>query len=387
MNLKIDKITFQTVTLSAVTTYIGFYAWRILFNNFAVEVFDASPTAVGAIQAAREIPGLLAFGVGALAVYLTESRIASLAIVVLGLGLVLCGAAPSIVFLGAATVVLSLGFHYFYPANSSQLLLLAKQGEIGRTQGKYQSYESVAGLTGAALILLLTLVLDYRQIFYVIGGLVGAVGLYFTFALPANRGATEKRKVRIQKKYWLYYTLSFLRGCRRHIFTTFAIFLLVKNFDMSITVIASLMFVNNFLTIFTNRALGSLNDRFGERAILVSSSLLLVFVFLGYAYVELLPVLIGLYIVDNILYGSGLSVNTYIRKIATKEDLTGCLSFGMTANHIVAVIIPVVGGIAWEMFGYEVPFVAGAVIVALDMFFAFKVRTGPEVLTETAVTS
>ncbi len=373
MALGIKRISVFSITLSSVVVWIGFYTWRIMFNNFAVEVFDASPTDVGIIQATREIPGLLAFGVGALAIYLTESRIAAISIVTIGVGLILCGLAPSIVVLGVATVIMSFGFHYFEPTNSSQLLMLSDRNELGKVQGRLLSWESFAGLVGAGSILVLTLFVDYRVTFYIIGALVVAIGLYLTLALPSNRGKTEKRKIRLKKKYWLYYTLAFLRGCRRHIFTTFAIFLLVRNHELSITMISGIMLANSFVTIFTNRALGSLSDRLGERLLLVGSSFLLVFIFTGYAFITSLPVLIGFYLVDNILFGSSIALKSYLRKISTAEDLTGCLSFGMTANHITAVVIPVAGGIAWEMFGYEVTFIAGAAIVFIDMLFALKI--------------
>ena len=64
MPLGIKQNNLFTVTFSAFVMCIGFYAWRIMFNNFAVEQFDASPTDIGIIQAVREIPGLLAFTVG-----------------------------------------------------------------------------------------------------------------------------------------------------------------------------------------------------------------------------------------------------------------------------------------------------------------------------------
>ncbi|HOP06104.1 MAG TPA: MFS transporter [candidate division Zixibacteria bacterium] len=373
MALGIKKVSVFTVTLSSMTVWVGFYAWRIMFNNFAVDTFEATATDVGIIQAAREIPGLLAFGVGALALYLTESRIVGLSIVTVGLGLLLCGLAPSLVMLGVATVLMSLGFHYFEPTNSSQLLILARSEELGRAQGKLASFESMAGLIGACLILLLTLFLDYRVTFYLIGGAVALVGLYLVLALPANRADSEKRKMHLKKKYWLYYTLSFLRGCRRHIFTTFAIFLLVKNHGLDITAISMLMLANNVITVFTNRWIGSLSDRLGERIVLVSCSFLLVFIFLGYAWVSFLPILISFYLVDNMLFGSSIAIKSYLRKISTPEDLTGCLSFGSTANHITAVIIPVVGGMAWNAFGHQVTFVAGATIVFIDMLFALRV--------------
>jgi predicted MFS family arabinose efflux permease len=373
MALGINKVSIRTITFSAVTMWIGFYTWRIMFNNFAVEIFDADPAGVGVVQAAREIPGLLAFGVGILAMRLTESRIAALSIVAMGLGLIWCGASSSLLMLGLATVLMSFGFHYFEPTNSSQLLLLANPNELGKVQGRLNSYESMAGLVGAGMVLGMTLFFDYRATFYIIGALVTGVGLYLTVALPSNRGKTEPRKVRLKKKYWLYYSLSFMRGCRRHIFTTFAIFLLVRNHGLDITTVTIIMMANNAITIFTNRLLGYLSDRLGERAVLVGCSAMLVFIFLGYAYVSLLPLLIGLYVVDNILFGSSVALKSYLGKISTRQDLTTCLSFGMTANHITAVVIPIMGGVAWNVFGYEVTFIAGAIIVLIDMILATRV--------------
>ncbi|RKX25583.1 MAG: hypothetical protein DRP46_11795 [Candidatus Zixiibacteriota bacterium] len=373
MALGIKKITFTTIIFSSISTWIGFFTWRILFNNFAVENFDASPAEVGIIQAVREIPGLLAFGAGALAVYFTESRIASLSIILIGVGLILCGLSPSLIVLGLATVVVSFGFHYFEPNNTSQLLMLADNSKVGRFQGKLRSFESMAGLVGAGMVLLMTLFLGYREIYYIMGALVLLIGLYFTLALPANRGKSDKRKVTVKKKYWLYYTLYFLRGCRRHIFTTFAIFLLVKNHSLSIQMVTIIMLVNNMITIFTNRLLGNLSDRLGERFVMAGSSFLLIFIFTGYAFIEYLPALIAFYLIDNMLFGSAIALKSYLSKIAPSEDLTSCLSFGMTANHITAVVIPVAGGVAWSLFGYQVTFIGGAAVVLIDLIFSLQV--------------
>lgn len=360
-------------------TWVGFFAWRIMFNNFAVDVFNASPTDVGLIQSAREIPGLLAFGVGALAVYLTESKIASLSIIALGGGIILCGMSSSLFMLGLATVLMSFGFHYFEPTNSSQLLLISENHRLGAAQGKLLAYESFAGLIGAGLVLVLTLFLDYRMTYYIIGGIVLLIGIYLTYALPSNRTETEHRKVKLKKEYSLYYILSLLRGCRRHIFTTFAIFLLVKEHGLNITYITTIMLVNNFITIFTNRFLGHISDKINERFVLASSSMLLVFIFCGYAYVAYLPLLIAFYVIDNALFGSSIALKSYLRKIAPTEDVTGCLSFGMTANHITAIVIPIVGGVLWSMFSFRTTFIGGAVIVFIDMLFSLAIPKLPGV--------
>ncbi len=373
MPLGIKQNNLFTVTFSAFVMCIGFYAWRIMFNNFAVEQFDASPADIGIIQAVREIPGLLAFTVGIIAMKLTESRIVALSIILMGVGLIFCGVSPSLVVLGLATFVLSVGFHYFEPTNSSQLLLLANNSNFGKVQGVYRSYESLAGLVGGLMILGMTLFLSYEFTFYIIGALITVIGIYLVLALPPNSGKTENRKMVIKKKYWLYYVLYFLRGCRRHIFTTFAIFLLVKNHDLSISMVSIVVISSNLVTFFTNRWMGNLTDKLGERFILAGSSLLLIFIFTGYAYIDYLPVLIVFYLIDNTLFNSAIALRSYLMKISNSEDLTGCLSFGMTSNHIAAVVIPIGGGVIWSYFGHEATFLIGAAIVFVDMIFSFMV--------------
>jgi predicted MFS family arabinose efflux permease len=137
--------------------------------------------------------------------------------------------------------------------------------------------------------------------------------------------------------------------------------------------ISGIMLANSLVTIFTNRGLGYISDRLGERTVLAGCSMILVFIFFGYAYVDYLPILIAFYLIDNILFGSSIALKSYISKISTREDLTGCLSFGMTANHITAIVIPIAGGVMWELFGFQTTFIAGAIIVFIDMLFAFRV--------------
>ncbi|MCP4706296.1 MAG: MFS transporter, partial [candidate division Zixibacteria bacterium] len=206
-----------------------------------------------------------------------------------------------------------------------QLLLLAKNSNLGRVQGVYRSYESLAGLVGGLMILGMTLFLSYEHTFYIIGGLVTLVGVYLVLALPPNRGKSDNRKMVIKKKYWLYYVLYFLRGCRRHVFTTFAIFLLVKNHELSISMVSIVILASNLVTFFTNRWMGNLTDKLGERLILAGSSLLLIFIFTGYAYIDYLPVLIIFYLIDNTLFNSAIALRSYLTKISSSEDLTGCL--------------------------------------------------------------
>lgn len=369
------EVNLLSIALNTFTLTFGFALWRVIFNNFARETLDITPAQIGIIQSVREIPGLLAFAVGALAVHLAEVKIATLSIIVLGIGLIMVGHSDSILMLGAGTVVMSVGFHAFFPSNDALLLHFVKTKESGKAQGKIKSIESTAGVIATLCVLGTTLFLGYTEVLTVLGALVVVAGVYFTFTLKDNRAKEEKRKVTIKKKYSLYYLLSFLRGCRRHIFTTFAIFLLVANHQISISTAAILFFISNVVTIYTNNLIGGLVERWGERMVLATSSLILIFIFSGYAYVSWLPLLAVLYVVDNVLFGSSIALHSYARKIAEKSDLTSCISFSVTINHVSAVILPVLGGLIWETLGFKATFLFGAAIVFFDMLFSLRVKT------------
>jgi len=121
--------------------------------------------------------------------------------------------------------------------------------------------------------------------------------------------------------------------------------------------------------------MGNLVEKWGERIVLAGSSFLLIFIFSGYAYISWLPLLTVFFVVDNMLFGSSIALHSYVRKIADKSDLTSCISFSVTANHISAVILPVLGGVIWELLGFKSTFLFGAAIVFIDMLFSLRVKT------------
>ncbi len=85
------EVNLQTIAASTFSLYFGFTVWSVMFNNFAKEVFNITPAQLGIIQSVREIPGLLGFMVGTMALYVTEVKIATLSIAISGLGLILMG--------------------------------------------------------------------------------------------------------------------------------------------------------------------------------------------------------------------------------------------------------------------------------------------------------
>ncbi|GAB4534304.1 MAG: MFS transporter [Anaerolineae bacterium] len=356
--------------------FFGFNLWQVMFNNFAVEEIGVGPAGIGWIQAIREIPGLIGFTLGFLALFLSEIRIMALSIMLLGAGLMLTGWAGSFLSLIVGTLVMSFGFHYFYPTNSAVVLMTTEKQQAPRVLGHLGSVNAVASVAATLIVYLLAGGWGYRTLYAAMGGLIVLGGL----AVLPFKGAQERlpvgRRVVLRRRYWLYYTLSFLMGSRRHIFTTFAIFLLVREYGISVQTTATLFLVNSLVNVFALRWVGGLVARLGERLTLSFAFGTLALVFLGYAYVNYLALLFLLFVIDNVMFGFNLALTTYFQKIAvTQEEVTSNLSVEQTINHVAAVIVPVVGGSVWMLFGSKAPFLVGVGIVLISLILTQAIRT------------
>jgi len=356
------------LVLANFAMYFGFRVWQALFNNFAVERIGVGPAEIGGIQAIREIPGLLGFLVGFLVLALSETRLMALSIVALGTGIALTGWASTIPTLLVGTLVMSVGFHFFGPANNAVLLMAVEKQAAPKALGQLRSLGALAALLATGVVYLLADRIGYRGLFWGVGGLALVAGLAL---LPFRFGGDSlppRRKVRFRRRYWLYYTLAFLLGSRRHIFTTFAIFLLVREHGIPVQTTALLFLANSLVNTYAYQGIGKLVAHFGERTVLSVGFALLIFVFLGYAYIPYLPLLYALFVLDNVIFGTSLAASTYLQKIAvSEEELTSNLSLQQTLNHVSAIVIPILGGTIWTLFGPQAPFLMGVGIVVISL--------------------
>jgi predicted MFS family arabinose efflux permease len=362
----------------------GFQLWRSLFNNFAIDELGVQADQMGWIQSIREIPGLLSIGVGLLALLTSEMRIAGLSVILMGIGVGLTGSAGSLPGLIASTLLMSVGFHFFMPANSSAMLMLVGEDEAPRMLGRLSSQGALAALAAAGIVFFALDALGFRMLFYIVGALLilGGLVLLPWAQQPAHSTTRTRQRTPVRKQYGLYYILEFLMGSRRHIFTTFAVFLLVDEYKVPAQIITILFVINNLIGTFLYQQFGKIIARFGERLVLTVDFVLLILVFLGYAYIPSLSVLYVLFVADHVLFGFRMALQSYFQKIALHpQEITPNLSLGQTINHIAAVIIPVVGGIVWASIGSRYTFLIGVGIVVLTLVAVQWMRTERDVIT------
>ena len=366
----------RDLRLLAITVFcvsFGFGAYFSTFNNFAVETLNLRPDQLGVLEALREVPGFLIFAVAALTMRVAEPILACIALLLLALGLGAYSAVDSVTKLLLFSLVWSVGLHAWMPISPSMALNLSHEHNRARRLGQLAAVGALGTICGMALVFLGGGFIGFKNIF-IVAGAICAAGAVSVSMISRDIGHAEKPRLVLKRRYSLYYALVFLEGCRKQVFITFAIFALVRNYHTPLRVVAALMIVNNLTNVFLAPKVGRLIDRIGERKVLAFCYAALIPVFMGYALVKHPPVLYVLYCLDNLFFLGSIGLNTYLHRICSPEDLMPSLAMGISVNHAAAVAVPVIGGFLWAKLGYQTTFFGGAVVVAISVLTALRMR-------------
>lgn len=358
----------------------SFATWRALVNNFAIEQASFSGVEIGILQSLREVPGFLAFGVVFLLLIFREQTLATLSLILLGIGTALTGYLPSIMGLYLTTVLMSIGFHYAETIQQSLSLQLIHKDQLPVVMGRQMAVSSFSGLFVFALLYLFLelLHLDYTWI-YMTGGLVTVgMAIFIYRAFPHFRGEAEQHKQLVLRKcYWLYYLLTFLSGARRQIFVVFAGFLMVEKFNFSAAEITMLFLINGTLTLFLAPKIGKLVKQWGEKRSLTFEYLGLIVIFTSYAFVDNVLVASLLYILDHVFFAMAIALKSYFKKIADPADFASTAGVAFSINHIAAVILPFALGFLWIL-SPPLVFLTGTVFAILSLLLSQLIPFEPD---------
>jgi len=356
--------------LLTVAAIVGTQTWQTLFNNFAVEQAGINGYQMGVIQSVREIPGFLALLVIYVIRFIPEHKLGAVSIILLGAGIALTGFLPTYYGLIFTTLIMSFGFHYYETVNQSLTLQYFTKQETPLVLSRFRSISAACSIIAGIAVMGMLKVFDYQTIYLLVGVLLIGGGIYCLFIDPTKENMPVQRKnMFLRKKYWLYYTLTFLSGARRQVFVAFSVFLMVEKFGFSAFAIAVLFVINNAVNYFLNPMIGKAINKFGERGVLTLEYVSLIGIFLAYAYVDNKWIIAVMYILDHIFFNFAVAIRTFFQKIGDSADIAPTMAVGFTINHIAAVVIPLTGGLLW-MLDYRIPFVAGAVLALVSLVFS-----------------
>lgn len=339
---------------------------RTIQNNFWVDVLELRPDQMGLLITAREIPGFLTIVLAALTMRFAPSRLAGACFFVMAVGYSAYGLATSFGTIVPGVVFASLGFHLWITLNGAFGLAVAKPGEEGRVLGDLQSIGFIAGLVGMGGVFLVFDRIGFLFAF-VISGAAMLVGTVAILRFPGEIVHRSPQRMVVRRRYRLFYALNFFEGCRFEFFQAFGIFLLVQHYALPVRTIAILFILSAVSSAVLSPVAGRLIDRWGERPILTFGYVVMLAAFLGFALWHDARAAATLYVVYNVVLVSEVGVNTYLKKVAAPEDVRPSLATGVTTMHVPALMVPILGGVLWNAFGFEVPFLVGVVFIGASL--------------------
>lgn len=362
-----------------------------LMSNFVADEMGLSAAQNGLLEAARESCGIIGFAVLAALAGLAEPLVGAGMLLLFGVGLASYYFVPDLQWLIILSVAWSLGFHVWMPLPNSMGLALAEKGRAGYRLGQIQA----AGNAGMAIGLIAALVMTLgdsifrpAELFsgaidvakpwipmrpqFIVAGAASVVAAAACLAIPRKIKTPGPRFV-FRREYSLFYGLCFLEGWRKQIFIAFAGYLLVKKYQTPLYIILLLWIAVQTIGYVAAPRVGKLVDRIGERKVLMFYFGSLALFFVGYATIKVRSYLFVIYVIDNAFFVFHVALNTYVNRIAPKNEHTQTLSMGVAMNHIAAVVTPLTGGLVWKYLGYQWTFLIGAGAAALSVFVSMRV--------------
>src|SRR6185295_1603251 len=179
-------------------------------------------------------------------IFMREQTLGLVSLLAVGFGVAITGFLPSPLGFYSTTLVKSLGFHYYETVNQSLSLQWFDKATASASIGKVVSAASFATIAAYGVIFLTWkwFELDYVYVFLAGGLLTVAVALLAHFWFPHFREEVpQRRQLVLRRRYWLYYSITFMSGARRQIFIIFAVLLMVQKFEFDVGAITLLMLV------------------------------------------------------------------------------------------------------------------------------------------------
>ena len=384
---------------------IGRFLWVLAFagiahglykgvqDNYLAEVVGITAFERGIVEFFRELPGLLVILFLSLMFRFSQSKILkiSIAIMISGLiGLLVCstGKVPVILFM----VIYSTGEHIIMPVRTSLSLQFAKSSKEGASLGITSALGQVGNIVGFVFVTGLFFVfsrlgflrndiIQFRIIFGLSLALTIAAFL-ISMAINEQNVLSDRRRFYFDKKFHKYYMLEVFYGSRKQIFMTFAPYVLILKYGADTSVIAMLLAICAVFGTIFSPIIGRLIDKVGYKIIMVTDTIILMVVcfFYGFAH-HLFPMHIAYiviyinFVLDSIISLASMASNVYVQDIASnKEEVTATLSTGISVNHVISIVIALLGGFLWERAGIEVLFSLSAFLGLMNTFYAATIK-------------
>jgi MFS family permease len=377
---------------------IGVGLYKGIQDNYLAQIVHINEFERGIVEFFREIPGLLVILILAAMYRFSESRVFKIGIAGMMLGMAgLFAVWPGKFVVVVCMVIFSTGEHIIMPVRTTISLNLAKSDKGGASLGMTSAIGYVGNIAGYILVAVAFGVFaffefarDSRLPFKVI---FAASLVFFVLAtvisltIKESAARVKRRQFYFARKFHKYYMLEVFYGARKQIFITFAPYVLILQYGADASIISMLMAICAAFCIVFSPLVGKLIDRLGYKFIMVADTLILVIVCLAYGFAHrIFPFHIAFvvvcvnYVLDSIISLASMASNVYVQAIASnQEEITATLSTGISVNHVISILIALLGGWIWKVTGIEVLFSLSAVLGILNSIYAATIKNTEKV--------
>ena len=372
-------------------------------SNYLAEIIKITPFERGIVEFFRETPGLLLVFILALMYRFSDSRIFKIGIGIMTggiIGMLLTSFSSFFmtkIFVVVFMVLFSTGEHICMPVRTIISLDLAKREKAGASLGITSSLSQVGNIAGYFLVMAVFLVLarmgiartdilGYRIVFGASAALL-VTTFMVALALRETTLKSQRRRFYFARKFRKYYMLEVFYGARKQIFITFAPYVLILHYGADPSIISMLYAICAGFGIFCGPMVGRIIDRLGYKVVMVADTLILIGVCFLYGFAHrLFPpgiafiVVSANFVLDSIISMASMASNVYVQRIASsQEEITATLSTGLSVNHLISVLIALMGGWIWTVTGIEVLFSLSAFLGLMNSIYAATIKKSEEV--------
>ncbi len=293
-------------------------------TNFFLDTLGLTGDQVLWLEGIREIPGLALMFIAAFTMLLPLSKRAAAALLLSGIGYALFATVHSYTALLVVALIASLGLHMWMPLESSLAMNLSGKVQTGQVMGTLNAIGALASIVGMGALTLISIAAASMplELYYLIGGGLIIVSALLIFRLPNDIGATETKPPRmlLKGKYWLFYILTFFQGSRKQVLNTFGMLVLVDRYKLEVWQISLLLLASSVINMFASPYLGKLLDLWGERKTTSICYVILTLCCVGFAVMDNVWVLVALLLMIKVVVTLGISLSTYVYRIAPPRN-------------------------------------------------------------------
>ncbi|MDR3335984.1 MAG: MFS transporter [Treponema sp.] len=381
---------FLSVLILSGVAY-GFY--KGIQDNYLAEIVRITAFERGIVEFFREIPGLLVILILAVLYRFSDSKIFKIGIWFMAAGLVgFLGSGSGKFIVVLFMVLFSIGEHIIMPVKSTISLDLAKKNQGGASLGITTAIGNLGNIAGYAIVTILFFILTrmgvarlniirFKLVFLL--AVILMIGAAITaLSLKETTLKSPRRRFYFAKKFSKFYMLEVFYGARKQIFITFAPYVLILHYGSDTSIIAMLLGICAICGFLLGPVMGRLIDRLGYKVIMVGDTIILVVVCLLYGFAHrIFPVHIAFvvvcvnFILDSIISLASMASNVYVQDIAAnQEEITATLSTGVSVNHVISILIALMGGWLWKTVGIEALFSMSAFLGIINSIYAATIK-------------